>query len=699
MRTKKDYPKIGISLFVTLLALLAFTDSTTGSTSVPFASQKQSAMINSEGMERLIGAAIARVKPALVRIHVVSVKYQNGREVKFESTGSGVIITREGYVITNHHVAGNAKQITCTLSTKEEIDGDLVSTDPLTDISVIKLRHKSRRDLPFAEFGDSSRLRVGDHVLAMGSPFALSQSVTMGIVSNVEIILPKFFWPLNRFTLDGEDVGSVVRWIGHDAPIYGGNSGGPLVNLSGEVVGINEISLGIGGAIPGNLAKRVAEDLIRFGKVLRSWIGLEIQPLLRHSGRETGAVVSGTIEGSPAERAGFLPGDILLKINGKEITVRFQEELPLFNQFMMEMPIGEEAEAIILRQTEEMTLSFVPQEREYIRSRTSELREWGITARNLSFLVAKEMKRDDKDGVLVTTVRAGGPCGESKPRIADGDVIVEVNGKRIKNVQELVTLTEEITRGGSDSSPVMVAFERKRERYLTVVRLTVEKETQHQGFEVRKAWLPVGMQVLTRDIARSLGLSDATGMRITQVYSPSSAERAGLKAGDIIAGMDGETIRISSSEDYEVLPARIRQYKIGSTVQLAILRGKEQLSVPVELEQSPPMPGEMKKYTDTSFDFTVRDIAFLDRAQEEWKEDQGGVLIEAVSEGGWASLARVARGDLICAVNGESVTGVDSFRKVMKNIALKRPKSVLFQIKRGIHTFFVEMEPAWNGNP
>ena len=681
-----------ITTYVAILGLLAIAvscDRGVSITKTEVAARKDIP----DAVREAVDEALAAVGPAVVRIHVVRMRYSQGREQKAEVTGSGVIVTREGHVVTNHHVAGKARRIVCTLFNKEEIGADLVGTDPLTDISVIKLSAGGGREFPVPRFGDSSRVRVGDRVLAIGSPYAISQSVTMGIVSNTELVMPKLFWPF-KFTLDGEDVGSIVRWIGHDAPIYGGSSGGPLVNLKGEVIGINEMRMGIAGAIPANLAKSIAEKLIKQGKVTRSWFGLELQPILKYSGHEKGVLVSGTIEGSPAEKAGFLPGDILIQIAGQDVNVRFSEELPIFNQLITGLPLGEEVEAVVIRQDKEVTLSMRSQEREYVRPQTRELKRWGITARNLSLWTAKEMKRESKDGVLVTTVRPGGPCGEARPRIARDDVIVEVDGKPVRSVEELLELTNRITQGKSERVAVLVAFQGKKEQNLTVVRVGV-KELQDPGLEVRKAWLPVATQVLTRDIAEALGVSDRSGVRVTQVYPNSSAERARLQVGDLIVGLDGETIPASEPEDFEVLRALLRQYRIGSKVELTVLRGEEELILAVELAQSPKLAREMKKYRNEDFEFRVRDTAFLDRAREGWEEDQGGVLLEVVGEGGWAALAQLAVDDLILSVDGNPVRDVDSFEDMMEKVAGEKPSSVVFQVQRGIHNLYIELEPSW----
>jgi len=374
--------------------------------------------------------AVNAVRPGLVRIHVVETYYRDGRELKYEITGSGVVITEAGHVITNSHVVGHAKQIKCTFANKEEIAAELVGTDPLTDIAVILLKPEAPRKFPVVAFGDSDKAAVGDHVLAMGSPLALSQSVTLGIVSNSEMILPEGMRRRGGLQQDGEDVGALVRWLGHDAAIFPGNSGGPLVNLDGEIIGINEIGIGLAGAIPGNLAKEVAGQLMKDGKVRRAWLGIEVQLLLKHGDAKHGILVSGTLKDSPAEAAGLESGDILLKIGDTDVDARFAVQLPDFNSLVAALPIGKKVGLLIQRDGEQKQFDITPVEREPREPEQFEFKQWGVTVRNISLMQAKEMKRDNTDGVLVTSVRPGGPAGSAKPAITRGDVIVEVGGGR-----------------------------------------------------------------------------------------------------------------------------------------------------------------------------------------------------------------------------------------------------------------------------
>src|SRR5882672_10206676 len=311
----------------------------------------------------IVDGAIERMKPSLVRIHVVSTEYREGRELKMQAVGSGAIISKDGYIITNHHVAGHGERMFCTLWNREEIEAELVGTDPLTDISIIKLKPETPREFQPAVFGDSSKMQVGDSILAMGSPMALSQSVTLGIISNVEMVMPRLFGTFGRMRLDGEDVGALVRWVGHDASIYGGNSGGPLVNLHGEIIGINEIRFGLSGAIPGNLAHGVADQLIAHGKIQRSWLGFDVQPRFKHSQAERGVLIGGVVADSPASRAGLQAGDLLLSLGEAPTNVRYDEEMPDFMRLVTSLPIGKPVAALVERGGKEIKCELEPTER------------------------------------------------------------------------------------------------------------------------------------------------------------------------------------------------------------------------------------------------------------------------------------------------------------------------------------------------
>lgn len=642
-----------------------------------------------------IKKAVSLVTPALVRIDVVEAYYRDGRELKSEASGSGVVITPEGHVVTNHHVAGHAKQLKCVFADKSEYGAELVGTDPLTDISIIRLKTNEPKQFPVVPWGDSAQVRVGDDILAMGSPLALSQSVTLGIISNTEMTMPEWMNRDGGLTIDGEDVGALVRWLAHDAQIFGGNSGGPLVNLKGEVVGINEIRLGLSGAIPSNVAHTVAEEIIRTGKVRRAWVGVNAQPRLKSDQHASGALISTVIPGSPADKAGLQSGDLLLSVNGVAVDVRFLVQLPDFNLLIASLPIGEKAVFALERAGTALSLEVVPAERETYELHQFEQLYWGITVRDISLMMAKEMKRDSTDGVLVTSVQSGGPAGDALPPVASDDVIVEVAGKPVNNVGEFRSVTEEMMGGSTAPKPVLTTFERKNDRLVTVVKIGI-RPLGDPGMEVKKAWLPVEYQVITRDIAASLGKPDMTGFRVTQVYPGSTAAGAGVQVGDLILSVDGESMTAASPEHHEELAAFIREYAAGTSVNLGLKRGETDLTLPVVLAEAPQLAREMKKYQDEIFEFTARDITFFDRATEKWTQGQTGVLIEQVKPGGWAALGDLAASDLIIAIDHNPVNTVDEVREKMKSITESAQEYVVFKVRRGIRTLYLELEPKWD---
>lgn len=647
-----------------------------------------------QDLQHSIDSVVSDVKPALVRIYVVSTAYRGGRELKRQSAGSGVIITPEGHVITNHHVAGHATQLTCTLSNREEIPAELIATDASTDIAIIKLLPEDGRRFPVATFGDSDALKVGDSVLAMGSPMALSQSVTLGIVSNTEMVMPRRMGG-GSLRLDGEDVGGLVRWIAHDAFIFGGNSGGPLIDMNGQIIGINEISFALAGAIPGNLAKRVAEALMESGEVERSWLGVMIQPLFKSQSESTGAFVAGAVKGSPADDAGIESGDILLSVNGAPTRVRFDEDMPILNRLLSELPIGQEIELSIMRDGKEKILKVTPTERESRESKQSELKEWGMTVRNITFMMAKELRRENQDGVYITSIRPGGPAGDAKPSLMRGDIIVNVGETSISSLEALRDATENMLVEGEETTSLLVTFDRRTQTFVTVADVGI-RELNDPGLEVKKAWLPIETQVLTRDIAEALNTPDRKGFRVIQVHSESTAEKAGLLEGDIIYRVDDEPLTATEPEHYEELPVLIRNYRVGSTVTLDIDRAGEELALDVELIRAPKLPREMKKYRDDNFEFTVRNTSFTDDASGQWEPDEVGVLVDEVKQGGWAAIGMLYNNDMIQEVNGTVIDNVDKLRTVMNAVEDDQTDVVLIKVLRGIYTVYIELEPQWS---
>ena len=642
-----------------------------------------------------IEAAVKAVYPALVRIYVVSEEGGGGRMQKQRASGSGTIIHPDGYILTNHHVAGRATHIVVNLSDRQELRATLVGTDPLADLAVLKIDKKDLRDpnmaLPVAKFGDSSALAVGDTVLAMGSPAGLSQSVTQGIVANTEMISPN-----GSMRLDGEAVGELVRWIGHDAVIFGGNSGGPLVNLKGEIVGVNEVGIGsLGGAIPSNLAGKVSEELIAKGCVRRSWIGLGVQPLLKTIHVNEGVLVSGVIADSPAAAAGFQAGDLISRCNGIAIAAsRAPEDIPVFNRILLESPIGSEIVMEGTRNAGPMTWKTTTVEREPAEPREKELLVWGMTARDLTKLTARALLRADNRAAVVQSLRPGGAAAYAKPAITPGDLILEVAGQPITNTADLLRVTAEITKDKTKPEPTLVAYEHNGRSYLTVVKIGPEPENDKPGL-ARKAWIGTDTQVISADLAEALSIPGAKGVRVTQIYPGSNAEKSGLKVGDLILKLDGSVIAASRPEDSDVFTSLIRQYKIGTEVTLSARRGKDELALKLALEASPEASTELDSHECKPLEFNSRDIAKSDRISEKLPDNLQGVLITEVKSSGWAALGGLANGDILMSIDGKPTDSIKTLKTQLEELEKsKRSPFVLF-VKRGIHTRYVELEPSW----
>jgi serine protease Do len=653
--------------------------------------------------------AISSVYPALVQIRVVSATYDDGRQRKGLVAGSGVIISPDGYVVTNHHVAGKATAIRCYLSTKKELEAKLVGTDALTDIAVLKLDVSSlkpdEQNLPYARFGRSDTLKIGDPVLAMGSPLALSQSVTRGIVANKEMMFPDLFG--SDLLLDGEDVGLLVKWIGHDAQILPGNSGGPLVNLQGEIVGINEISLGgffgggIGGAIPSELVKKISEELIERSTIRRVWTGLNFQPLLKSivkqgekNGGTRGVLVSSVMKDSPGQRAGILPGDIIVSLDGNPVNIRFREELPSLHQYLLSQPAEKKLELVLIRNGKEQRVTLATEIRDDSQGKQEELNQWGLVVEDLTTVTARELGRTDKKGVMVSSSKNGGPSDQASPALLPGDVIVEIAGKPVQDRKVMREITDEITKGQTKPVPTLVAFDRNVERLVTVVEVGI-RVPQQPPPEARKASLSVTTQVLTKKLATALGIPGKQGVRITGILPGSSAEKAGLKVNDIITHVGDQPVEASEAQHENVLETMLRAYRIKSSPELTVIRDQKEIKIAVPLSEQPKPVRELKVYENVILEFKARDLSYEDRIEMNYDQNEKGVIVTEVEPGGWASVAGLHEEDLIQAVNGQKTEKLTDLETIMTSEQKTSSKYIVLFIKRGIYTFFLELQPVW----
>lgn len=653
-----------------------------------------------EEVQEMIAAARDRVYPALVNIHVVTVNHWGGKQQKSESVGSGTIISAEGYVLTNQHVTAKGRRFRCTLADKREITAHLTGEDPLTDIAVLRLDPDEigHGPLPQAEFGNSDELAVGDYVMAMGSPYSLSRSVTLGIVSNTERVFgggPSDDEVMELELEYGQRTGLFTNWIQHDAAINPGNSGGPLVNLKGEVVGVNELGGDqLGFAIPSNLARQVAGALIQRGEVVRSEIGVNLKAIQR-TGLEEGVLVNSVVKDGPADRAGLRAGDVIVRMFNEPVTVRFVEQVPPLAKRIADLPPGAELPVTYRRGEEEVATTVVTEKMQKDRGDETALRGWGFTAFEITPYMARERRLDSTAGVLISGVRPGGPAAVAEPPLVAGDVLRAIDQEPVENLAGFVETYRRIMARDPLPPLLLAEFDRQGQRQVTLIKPRPEKDIDPPR-EVRKAWLGVATQPMLRELARELGCEGRTGFRVTRVYPNTEAERAGLRVGDIIVGLGGEAFNLRGLQDAGLLARQVRRLDIDESTRLTILRGGKEEELDVRLEPTRLTVEEARRDQNRDFELTVREVTFFDRDENRWADDVDGVIVEQVEEAGWAGLGGIEVDDLIQQINGTPVRDLPGYRKLMEEITRAQPERVVMVVLRGVRTHFQFIEPEWN---
>jgi serine protease Do len=378
------------------------------------------------------------------------------RERKQKSLGSGFVIDREGYILTNNHVVEKASSIKVKLSDEKEYDAKIIGRDPKTDIALIKI--DINHELPSATFGDSDKLEVGDWVVAIGNPFGLEHTVTAGIVSAKGRVI---------------GAGPYDDFIQTDASINPGNSGGPLLNLKGEVVGINTAIVsggqGIGFAIPINVVQDLLPQLKSKGKIARGWLGVVIQKITPEIAKsfklkETeGALVSDVMEDGPAEKAGIKRGDVIISYNGKNI--RDNEMLP---RLVAATEIGKKMKVGILRDGKPMGIEVVigelPDEGLKASKKPEVEKDFGLVVQDITQEIAKHLNLKDRRGVIATDVAPGSPAGDAD--IRSGDIIKEISRKPIQNMADF----KAAMKNANIKEGIVMLVKRENTTFYTVLR-------------------------------------------------------------------------------------------------------------------------------------------------------------------------------------------------------------------------------------
>jgi serine protease Do len=454
--------QVFISLvFVALLNIHSFA---AAETAVPKSGDSPGLRLLEE-IQTVITDLAESAKPSVVNLIPLSGSGR-GRELPQERTpntsgsGSGVIIDPDGHIVTNNHVIGDATEIEVRFSDKSKLIAQVVGRDQDTDLAVLKVT--ADHPLPSAKFGDSSGVRVGQWVLAVGNPFGLDRTVTLGVVSGIG--------------RENINLSRYENFIQTDASINPGNSGGPLFNLRGEIIGINtaiiNFAQGIGFAIPSNMAKQVIQQLLTQGRVTRGWLGVGIQPLTAELARKfgvnegDGVLVNEVFEKNPAAAAGIKPGDILTRIDG--IVIDTPNRL---SRVVAGLHPGSTAKVEIVRDQQRLVLdvAFVERRDHAVITSLPEARAevpLGLDVQDLTPGLADKFKLQESRGVVISKVEPGSLA--QSEGLHEGDLIKEVNRIDVGSVGEFSSAISKVRRGES----VLLRVLRESRAFYVVLKST-----------------------------------------------------------------------------------------------------------------------------------------------------------------------------------------------------------------------------------
>jgi serine protease Do len=419
-------------------------------TVLPGLSQKASCQEPAD-FRQIINRAKAEVFPALIFVKPIVEDYESGEKKQQEVFGSGVIISPDGYAVTNWHVVDKAVSINCVLYDERQVKVELIGSDRDTDLALLKLPAPPEgKPYPNARFADSDGVQEGDFVMALGSPFGFQRSISLGIISNAH----------RYIGFDTEY--KYNTWIQTDAAINPGNSGGPLIDTRGAIVGINTLGVdgsGIGFSIPAARVQDVVERLKRDGKVVRASVGLRLQALKDfHSNTfveaEHGVLIAGVEENSPAVKAGIRPGDILLAIDGKPVEGLYAEMLPAIWRTLVDLKADSAVPMELQRRGDKVQVKVLPQLKGQSEGGDFDCRRWNMTVKEINKDRTPQLYYLKDKGVFVQGTRYPGNAASSG--LDRRDIILTIDKEPVLTVEDVKRIYERIVNDGKREKKVVV---------------------------------------------------------------------------------------------------------------------------------------------------------------------------------------------------------------------------------------------------
>ncbi len=440
------------SLIKTLIMALIFCLA-----EIVFASEQKTNIGDKGALDfrQIISNAKKEVYPALIFVKPIVEEFSSGEKTQQEVFGSGVIISADGYAITNHHVIDKAIALNCVLYNKNQVPARIIGFDKDTDLALLKLPEDNNNlPYPYARFS-SKQVQEGDFVMAMGSPYGFQRSISLGVISNAQ----RYIGFQTEYKYN--------TWLQTDAAINPGNSGGPLIDTDGRIVGINTLGLegsGIGFSIPAAVVQETAARLKKDGEVIRAYTGLRLQALRDFESStftegDKGVLISGVEDNSPAAKANIVVGDILLDVDGKAVDGMYAELLPTIWKLLADLPVDKEVKLKLLRKKNEIEVKILPQKKGKLEGEDFDCHRWGMTLKEINKFRDSQLYYMYGDGIYVRAVKYPGNADTADLR--NRDVIIKIDNQPVKTVKDVQNIYDKIIK--DEKREKKVVFEIKRD--------------------------------------------------------------------------------------------------------------------------------------------------------------------------------------------------------------------------------------------